>query len=70
MKTQRFGATPGRSLETILEECLMLGYDAELDGDEVVVYYGRQQKKTKRKPPQTKTEKWSKRERNYGYTRK
>lgn len=70
MKTQRFRATKARSLEVILEECLMLGYDAEIDGDEVVVYYGQRQKRSKHKPQQTgKVEKWSKRERNFGYTR-
>lgn len=69
MKTQRFRATPGRSLEEILEESLMLGYDAELDGDEVVVYLNPRAKKGKKPKRDDKAEKWSKRERNFGYTR-
>lgn len=76
MKTQRFRATKGRSLEDILEECQMLGYDAELDGDEVVVYLNPRSKKDKghKKANKIKSEAgqrehWSKRERNFGYTR-
>lgn len=70
MKTQRFRATATRSLQDILEECQMIGYDAEIDGDEVVVYYGQRPKKAKKKAQQQqKPEQWSKRERNFGYTR-
>jgi hypothetical protein len=70
MKTQRFRATEHSTLEEVLEEVQQLGYDAEIDGDEVVVYLNPRQRKSKRKPQQTgKAEKWSKRERNFGYTR-
>lgn len=68
MKTQRFRATPHSTLQDVLEECRMLGYDAELDGDEVVVYYGKRPKKTKKSKVQDQ-DRWSKRERNFGYTR-
>lgn len=69
MKTQRFRATPHSTLQEVLEEVRMLGYDAEIDGDEVVVYYGKQIKKSKKQQKQEQTDRWSKRERNFGYTR-
>jgi len=71
MNTQRFRVKPG-----MLEEFLDLGYDAELDGDEVVVYLKPRSKKDKshKKANKIKAEagqkdRWSKRERNFGYTR-
>lgn len=64
MRTQRFRVKPG-----MLEELLDLGYDAELDGDEVVVYLKTRSKKSKKPKKGDKAEKWSKRERNFGYTR-
>lgn len=70
MKTQRISGTPEK-LEQLLEEYLMLGYFAEMDGEELVVYYGQPQKKSKKKNNKQgqKDERWSKRERNFGYTR-
>lgn len=67
MKTQRITGSPEK-LESLLEEFLMSGYFAELDGDELVVYYDQEAKKKKVKSTE-KTKKWSKRERNFGYTR-
>jgi len=64
MNTQRFRVKPG-----MLEELLDLGYDAELDGDEIVVYLKARVKKGKKPKRDDKAEKWSKRERNFGYTR-
>lgn len=69
MKTQRFKATQHSTLQEVLEECLMLGRDAEIDGDEVVVYLNPRTKKNKKPKRDDKAEKWSKRERNFGYTR-
>lgn len=69
MKTQRFKATAHSTLQEVLEECLMLGRDAEIDGDEVVVYLNPRAKKGKKPKRDDKAEKWSKRERNFGYTR-
>lgn len=69
MKTQRISASPEK-LKALLEEYRMIGYDAEIDGEELVVYYGKRAKKSKKKPVRQKSdEHWSKRERNFGYTR-
>lgn len=68
MKTQRISAAPEK-LQQLLEEYIMLGYHAEIDGDELVVYYGVQQKGKKTGKEKQQAERWSKRERNFGYTR-
>lgn len=67
MKATRVRGTPEK-LQQLLEEATMSGYQAEIDGDELVVYYGVQPKK-KGKPRKENNERWSKRERNFGYTR-
>jgi len=67
VKAQRI-AIKQRNPHDLLQEYLDLGYDAEIDGDEIVVYYGKQQGK-KKAHKQQQSEKWSKRERNFGYTR-
>lgn len=67
MKSQRISGSPEK-LRELLEEYRSIGYDAELDGDELVVYYGKRQSKKKGHKAQ-QSEKWSKRERNFGYTR-
>lgn len=69
MKSKRIKASPEK-LQDLLEEYQMLGIDAEIDGDELVVYYGVRQKKSKKPKNQAQAERWSKRERNFGYTRR
>jgi hypothetical protein len=68
MKTQRYTGTPEK-LQDMLEEYLMIGYDAEIIENELIVYYGKRPVQQKSKPVNEKTERWSKRERNFGYTR-
>lgn len=68
MKTMRYKGTP-ELLARWMEEYQMSGYDCYLDGDEIVIYYGKQPRKTKKQVEQEKAERWSKRERNFGYTR-
>lgn len=69
MKSQKISGTPEK-LQQLLEEYRMIGYHAELVGEELVVYYGQVPKKSKKAKHNDKTEKWSKRERNFGYTRR
>lgn len=70
MKTQYYKGTP-EQLQSMLEEYLEIGYDAEIVDNELVVYYGKRPVKPKKQAHKDqKTEKWSKRERNFGYTRK
>lgn len=68
MKKQYYKGSPDL-LARLLEEATMLGYEAEIVGDELVTYYGKQHRKSKKEVEQEKAERWSKRERNYGYTR-
>lgn len=56
-------------IDRLLEEFLMIGYEAEIVDNELLVYYGKQPRKTKKQVEQEKAERWSKRERNFGYTR-
>lgn len=53
----------------MLGEYKTIGYTAEIVDDELIVYYGKMPRKVKRPRAQEKSEKWSKRERDYGYTR-
>lgn len=68
MKKMYYKASPD-ILSRLLEECHMIGYDAEIVDDEIIIYYGKQPRKTKKQVEQEKAERWSKRERNFGYTR-
>lgn len=52
----------------MLDEYKTIGYRAEIIDDELFVYYGKQARKYKTRRDE-KAEKWSKRERNFGYTR-
>lgn len=69
MKSQRFRATPHSTLQEVLEEVRSLGYDAEIEGDEVVVYLNPRNSKKAKKGQRQDQDRWSKRERNFGYTR-
>ena len=68
MKTLRYHRNR-YPIDRLLEEYLMSGYQAKIVDDELIVYYGKQPRKTKKQVAQEKAERWSKRERNYGYTR-
>jgi hypothetical protein len=68
MKSQRVKGTPEK-LQDLMDEAHMLGYDAELDGDELVIYYGQAPRKQHKPKVDKKPDQWSKRERNFGYTR-
>jgi len=68
VKTQRIAGSPDKLVE-LMEEYLSIGYSAELDGDELVVYYGQAPKRQHKPKGNDKPEKWSKRERNFGFTR-
>lgn len=71
MKALYYKTTPEK-LQSMLEEYSMIGYDAEIIDEELVVYYGsrpRKSKKNKKEEKKKQAERWSKRERNFGYTR-
>lgn len=53
----------------MLDEYKTIGYKAEIVDDELLVYYGKMPRKQKKVRVDEKAEKWSKRERNFGYTR-
>lgn len=52
----------------MLDEYKSIGYKAEIVDDELLVYYGKMPRKQK-KVRDDKSEKWTKRERDFGYTR-
>lgn len=68
MKALHYKNNPEK-LKMMLEEYLMIGYRAEILDDELVVYYGKQPRKRKQTKAQLQQERWSKRERNFGYAR-
>lgn len=55
-------------IKRMLEEYLMIGYQAKIVDDNLLVYYGKQPRKPK-KARREDNDRWSKRERNFGYTR-
>ena len=58
------------TLKRMLEEYRMIGYEAEIKDGELIVYLARQSKKAKKAAKAAaQPEKWSKREREFGYTR-
>ena len=68
MKALRYNFDPA-VLKRMMEEYHTIGYQAEIVDDELIVYYGKQVRKTKKQVAAEKAERWSKRERNFGYTR-
>jgi hypothetical protein len=69
VKSLYYKGTPEK-LKQWLEEYKMSGYDAKIVGDELIVYLGKPPRKQKKKAEaNVKTEKWKKREREFGYTR-
>lgn len=68
MKTQHIKVSPDK-LAGLLDEYLMSGYNAEIDGDEIVIHPPKARPKAKKPVGSPKVERWSKRERNFGYTR-
>jgi hypothetical protein len=53
----------------MLDEYKTIGYRAEIVDDELLVYYGKMPRKQKKVRDAEQAERWSKRERNFGYTR-
>lgn len=68
MKTLRY-SSDRYPIVRMLEEYRTIGFKAEIVDDELLVYYGKVARKSKKQVEQEKAERWSKRERNYGYTR-
>jgi hypothetical protein len=66
MKTLEYSGSKW-PIARMLDEYLTIGYDAKIVDDVLLVYYGKQPRKQKRAVRDQ--EKWTKRERNFGYTR-
>ncbi len=67
MKVQRVVVDADKR-QGVLEEYQMIGFYAEIVDNEIWVYPSKPAK-AKKKPVDDKSERWSKRERNFGYTR-
>jgi hypothetical protein len=69
VKSMYYKGTPEK-LKQLAEEYRMSEYDCEIVNGELRVHYGkRPRKQKKRADANVKTEKWKKREREFGYTR-
>ena len=69
MKDQRIRVSEDKR-EDLLEEFITQGYHAAIVGEDVVVYGERPKPKPKKPTEPVKVERWSKRERNFGWTRR
>jgi hypothetical protein len=69
MKAMRYQGSREK-LVSMRDEYKMIGYDAEIVDNELLVYYGKRPRKlTKKQQQAAKAERWTKRERSFGYTR-
>jgi hypothetical protein len=66
VKSQHINGSP-ETLKRLLEEYTMIGYNAEIIGDELIVHMTPPVKP--RREHAKDGERWSKRERNFGFTR-
>jgi len=68
MKNLYYKGTP-EHLESLAAEYKDAGFDTEINDGELTVFATKQHKRTKKQQRQEQAERWSKRERNFGYTR-